>query len=228
MGYGFIVFMLPAMLLALAATVYTQVTFARFSRRGSRSGVTGAQAAQLLLQSEGVQGVTIEPVSGFMTDHYDPSSHTLRLSPGVFQSSSLSAIGVACHEAGHALQHAGRYAPLALRSAMVPVAQVGSYAPYILLPLGFLFGSMPLIKLGIMLFAGVVLFTLITLPVEWNASARAKSLMVRSGIVAPEEASMAGQVLNAAFLTYVAGTVTALMTLLYYLMRAGLIGGRRR
>lgn len=224
---GYFIFMLPAIVLAVVASAYTQVTFSRYARLRSRSGVTGAEAARRLLDSQGISGIRIEPVGGFLTDHYDPMSRTLRLSPSVYQSDSLAAIGVACHEAGHALQHARRYAPLALRTGLVPAAQIGNYAPYILLPLGYLFGSMALIKLGILLFAVAVFFSIVTLPVEWNASSRAKALMVRSGIVGPEEAGMAGQVLNAAFLTYVAGAVTAVMTLLYYLMRMGLLGGRR-
>jgi hypothetical protein len=189
--------------------------------------MTGAEAAGRMLASRGVDSVTIEQVGGFLSDHYDPRTRTLRLSPNVYGSTSLSAIGVACHEAGHALQHAERYAPLALRSSMVPVTQFGSYGAYAFLMLGFFVQSLALVQLGIVLFTVGVVFSLVTLPVEWNASARAKALMTRVGIVSVQEQPMAAAVLNAAFLTYVAAAFTALMELLYWLLRSGLLGGRR-
>jgi hypothetical protein len=223
----YMMMLFPALLLAGIASMITQSTFSKYSRIPASSGLTGAEAAQRLLERNGVSNVKIERVSGFLSDHYDPSKHTLRLSQSVYDSDSLSAIGVACHEAGHALQHASHYAPLGLRSALVPVTQVGTFAPYLIIPLGFILGSLSLIKIGIALFAVVVLFSLITLPVEWNASARAKELMVSSGIVSAQEQQRAGQVLNAAFLTYIAAAVSALLTLLYYLLRSGLLGGRR-
>mgnify|MGYP000698820508 CR=1 FL=1 len=225
--FDYLLFMLPAIILATIASIYTQVTFSKYSRIRSYSGMTGAQAARLLLQSKGVYDVSVEPVHGFLSDHYDPTSKTLRLSDAVYSSPSLSAIGVACHEAGHALQHAANYGWLGLRTALVPAAQIGSYAAYFMIPFGFMFNWLGMIKLGIILFSMAVLFSIITLPVEWNASARAKRMMVNAGIVLPQEASMASAVLNAAFLTYVAGAVTALMTLLYYLLRLGVLGGRR-
>jgi uncharacterized protein len=224
---GYLIFMLPALALAGLATLYTRTTFSRYSRYKSVSGMTGAEAARRMLNSQGVDGVAIEQVQGFLSDHYDPRTRTLRLSPAVYGSSSLSAIGVACHEAGHALQHAALYAPLMLRSALVPVTQFGSFASYIFFLLGGFLQSFALIKLGIFLFTLGVLFAVVTLPVEWNASARAKALMTRAGVVSLQEQSMAGAVLNAAFLTYVAAAFTALMQLLYYLMRFGLLGGRR-
>ena len=224
----YIVFMLPALILAGIATFFTKSTFTKYSRVGASSGLTGAEAAKRLLISQGVDDVKIEPVRGFLSDHYNPLSRTLRLSPGVYGSSSLSAIGVACHEAGHAIQHARHYAPLALRSALVPVTQIGSSGSYVLFIAGMLLNSLLLFKLGILLFGAVVLLSIVTLPVEWDASARAKALMVTAGIVGPQESVVAGRVLNAAFLTYVASAVSALLTLLYYLMRAGLLGGRRR
>jgi Zn-dependent membrane protease YugP len=225
--FQYLLFMLPAMIVAGLAALYTHTTFSKYSKRRSASGYTGAEAAQKLLASQGVNDVTIESVQGFLSDHYDPSSKTLRLSPSVYGSDSLSAIGVACHEAGHALQHAGRYAPLMLRSAMVPAAQIGSWGSYIVLMLGFILGSLSFVKLGILLFSLTVVFSIITLPVEWNATARAKVLMTKAGVVSYDERLEAGKVLNAAFLTYVAAVFTSLMTLLYYLMRAGLLGGRR-
>ena len=226
LSLDYLLFMAPALILAGLATLFTKATFGRYSHVRARSGLTGAQAAALLLESQGVADVRIEPVQGFLSDHYDPASRTLRLSPDVYRSPSLAAIGVACHEAGHALQHAARYAPLMLRSGMVPLVQFGSQAAYILFMLGFFLGAVGFIRIGIVLFTGAVAFSIVTLPVEWNASARAKRLMVAAGIVTPAEQVGAGRVLNAAFLTYVASAFTSLLTLVYYLARAGLLGRR--
>jgi Zn-dependent membrane protease YugP len=223
----YFLFVGPGMLLALFATIKVQTTFSKYSRTAAASGLTGAQAAKFMLERQGVFDVTIQEVEGFLSDHYDPTSRTLRLSPNVYHSQSLSAIGVACHEAGHALQHATHYAWLGWRSAMVPATSIGSYGSYILFILGMLFHSPTMILVGVGLFSLVVLFSVITLPVEWNASARAKALMVSTGIVSAEEQNDAAAVLNAAFLTYVASAVTSLLTLLYYLWRMGLLGGRR-
>jgi uncharacterized protein len=224
----YIIFMVPVMMLAMAASIYTQLTFKKYSKRRAASGMTGAEAASQLLSRYGISNVRIEPVRGFLSDHYDPRSRTLRLSPEVYASDSLSAIGVACHEAGHALQHAEHYAPLTMRSLLVPVASIGSnFAPLIIM-VGAALGFFGLVKIGIFLFIGAVLFSIITLPVEWNASSRAKDWMLKSGIVSYEEQGMAAKVLNAAFMTYVAGAITAIATLLYYLMRLGLLGGRGR
>jgi Zn-dependent membrane protease YugP len=226
LSFHYLIFMIPAAVLAGLATLYTKSTFNKYSRFAASSRITGAEAAYRLLQSQGVHDVRIEPVRGFLSDHYDPTSRTLRLSPDVYRSPSLSAIGVACHEAGHALQHAGHYAPLAIRSSLVPITQFGSSASYFLLLGGFFLGLPGLIKLAVIAFCLVVAFALITLPVEWNATARAKRLMVSAGIVNREEAAHAGIVLNAAFLTYVASAFTALWTLFYYLLMSGMLGGR--
>ena len=217
----------PAMVLSIIATIMTKTTFSKYSKVAAASRMTGAQAATALLIAQGIKDVEIEEVGGFLSDHYDPMSRKLRLSPEVYRSQSLSAIGVACHEAGHAIQHAGHYAPLMLRSTLVPVANIGTFAPYVLIPLGIIMNSLALIKLAIVLFGVVVVFYLVTLPVEWNASARAKRLMVTAGIVSQNEADDAGKVLNAAFLTYMAAAITALLQFLYYLMKLGLLGGRR-
>ncbi|MBP7275511.1 MAG: zinc metallopeptidase [Kiritimatiellae bacterium] len=219
----YMVFMLPAILLGLIAQVLVQSTFRKYSRQAAASGMTGAQAAARLMQAEGLDDVRIERARGFLSDHYDPRTNTLRLSEAVYDSPSLSAIGVACHEAGHALQQAHRYAPLAMRSALVPVASIGSSLGVWVIIAGLLLGTPSLYNIGILLFLAAVLFTLVTLPVEWNASARAKALMTRAGIVTQAEQPAATKVLNAAFLTYVAAAVSSIMTLLYYL---GL--GRRR
>ena len=223
----YIMLMAPALVLAGIATLVTRLTFNKYAKKMASSGMTGAQAAGRLLAAQGVRDVNIEEVQGFLSDHYDPRTRTLRLSPEVYASQSLSAIGVACHEAGHAIQHSKSYAPLALRSALVPVAQFGSYGSYILIFLGSIMASLGLIKIGIVLFSATVLFTLVTLPVEWNASARAKLMMVSAGIVTRSEQRHAGAVLNAAFMTYLAAALTALLQLLYYLIRSGIIGGRR-
>ena len=225
-GFDYYIFMIPAFILAGLATLFTKTTFNKYSHHESMSGLTGSEAARKMLNFKGVRDVRIEEVNGFLSDHYDPISRTLRLSPGVYNSGSLSAIGVACHEAGHALQHATGYIPLTLRSALVPAVQIGTYAPYILIALGAALNNFGLIKLGILLFGLVVLFSLVTLPVEWNATSRAKQLMVTAGIVSSNEQVMAGKVLNAAFMTYVAASFAALLTLLYYLLKAGLIGRR--
>ena len=222
----YLLFMLPALILAGIASARTKGTFARYSRVAAGSRFTGAQAARRMLDMNGLHDVEIRRVRGFLSDHYNPTNRTLNLSPDVYDSPSLSAIGVACHEAGHALQHAHGYVPLQLRSAMVPVTQFSSYGAYIFILLGFLMGSMMMAQLGVWLFGIGFVFALITLPVEWDASARAKRQMVTDGIVMPSEAADAGKVLDAAFLTYVAAAVSALLTLLYYMMRLGLLGGR--
>ena len=219
----YIVFMLPAIVLGLIAQIRVQSTFRKYARRAASSGLTGAQAAARLMQAEGLDDVRIERARGFLSDHYDPRTNTLRLSESVHDSPSLSAIGVACHEAGHALQQAHRYAPLAMRNALVPVASIGSSLGVWVIIAGLLLRTPSLYNIGILLFLAAVLFTLVTLPVEWNASARAKALMTRAGIVTQAEQPQAAAVLNAAFLTYVAAAVSSVMTLLYYL---GL--GRRR
>lgn len=223
----YLLFVAPGMIFALIATYKVKSTFARYSKISSGSGLTGAQAARQMLSKNGVTNVTIERADGFLSDHYDPTSRTLRLSSGVYDSPSLSAIGVACHEAGHALQHASAYMWLGLRSALVPATQFGSMGSYIFFLLGMFMNNPKMYLIGIILFSITVVFSLITLPVEWDASARAKRLMVMSGIVTYQEQEDSARVLNAAFLTYVASAVTALLTLLYYLFRSGLLGGRR-
>ncbi len=212
--------LLPGLVLGGLASWYTRSTFSRYAKVYVSTGLTGAEAAARLLAANGVRNVGIEAARGFLSDHYDPTRRVLRLSPGVYGSSSLAAVGVACHEAGHALQHASGYLPLHLRSSLVPVTQLGSRLSFPILLAGFFLRAPFLLNIGVLLFGAVVLFTLITLPVEWNATARAKRLMVESGVVRPGEQAQAGAVLNAAFLTYVASAVTAILTLLYYLTLA--------
>lgn len=219
----YFVFIGPGLLLSLYATFRTKSTFSKYSKVGSRSGMTGAQAADLMLKKHGIQGVRIERSSGWLSDHYDPSQKALRLSDDVYSSPSLSAIGVACHEAGHAMQDARGYAMLNLRTALVPATNFSSYLSYILIMVGLFI--QPLLLVGIGLFAVGVVFSLVTLPVEWDASKRAKLAMAEAGMLTPEENQHASKVLNAAFLTYLAAAVTSLLTLLYYLFRSGILGG---
>jgi hypothetical protein len=218
----------PALLLAVIAQLLVKYTFNKYSKIRSYSGMTGAQAAERMMRSNGIYDVSVEETSGFLSDHYDPSKKVLRLSTDVYQSNSLAAVGVACHEAGHAMQHAQGYVPLVLRTTLVPATMFSSRFAYIVFFLGIALQMKPLLFVGIGMFACAFIFSVITLPVEWDASARAKQHMVAAGIVSPTQERDAGKVLNAAFLTYLAGAVAALMTLLYYLMRAGLLGDNRR
>lgn len=218
--------MLPGLILSGIASWMVKSAFARYSQVATRRGFTGAQAAQLLLDRAGISDVRIVPAQGFLSDHYNPTTKTLALSEEVYASNSVAAIGVACHEAGHAIQHAELYAPLWVRSALVPVVSFGSGASEILLLLGFVMASRPLLLLGVLAFASIVIFQFVTLPVEFDASRRAKRLCVESGIVSSDELGGVNSVLNAAALTYLAAFVSSLLTLLYYLVRLGLLGGR--
>lgn len=219
----YLLFAIPGLILAGLASMYTHTTFSEYSDKRSNSGITGAEAAAMMLRRAGITDVTIERVDGFLSDHYDPTSRTLRLSSKVYGEDSLAAIGVACHEAGHALQHASGYGPLNLRSALVPVTNISSFLSYGVILLGFLFQSSGLVMFGAVLFSAAVVFAIVTLPVEWDASARAKKMMVTAGIVSEYERDGAGRVLNAAFLTYVAAALSSLLTLLYYLLRASMM-----
>ncbi len=221
----YFVFLAPGLALSLYATFRTKSTFSKYAKIGSRSGLTGAQAAQLMLNKHGVSGVRIERSGGFLTDHYDPREKALRLSEDVYSSQSLSAIGVACHEAGHAMQDAHGYAMLNLRTALVPATNFSSTFAYIVMIAGFFLQMAGLILIGVGLFTVGVVFSLITLPVEWDASRRARIAIDEAGMLSPEESRHASKVLNAAFLTYVAAAVTSLLTLVYYLFRLGVLGG---
>jgi uncharacterized protein len=219
---AYLLFMLPALLLSLWASFRTKSAFNKYSRVRTARGLTGAQAAQEMLQRAGVHDVKIVPAHGFLSDHYNPMNKTLALSQPVYDSPSVAAVGVACHEAGHAIQHAVGYKPLWLRSTLVPMASVGSTLSYIVILLGLLLLRSPqMVYFGAALFSLVVLFQLITLPVEFDASARAKRLSVENGIVLAQEREGIDRVLNAAALTYVAAAISSIMTLLYYLSLAG-------
>lgn len=220
----YLLFALPGLLLGLWAQARVRGAFNKYAKVRTARGVTGAEVARQLLDEQGLYDVSVEETQGFLSDHYDPRSKTLRLSPDVFRTPSIAAAGVAAHEMGHALQDSSGYAPLAVRSAIVPVAQFGSSLAPILFIIGFVLGFTTLAWLGVILFAGAVLFTLVTLPVEFDASKRAKALLTSSGILVGDEVKGVDKVLDAAALTYVAAAVAAIGQLLYYVL---LLGGRR-
>ena len=213
-------------LISLFAQFLVNSRFSKYSRVRSRSGMTGAQAAERILQSQGIYDVAIQRVSGKLTDHYDPRNKTLNLSDAVYASTSVAAVGVAAHECGHAIQHARGYAPLSFRSALVPVANIGSQLSWLFIILGIFFGgSHTLIMIGSLMFSAAVLFQLVTLPVEFNASGRALKLLSETGILQKDEVSDTRKVLSAAALTYVAAAATAVLQLLRLLR---LFGGNDR
>jgi Zn-dependent membrane protease YugP len=198
--------------------------FRKYSAVRSLRGITGAQAAAELLRQGGIREVRIERSHGMLSDHYNPVTKTLALSDGVYGSTSVAAVGIASHEAGHALQHAQHYGPLRLRSLLVPTASIGSNLGYGVMFLG-LFIDPALVLIGAVIFSAVLLFQIVTLPVEFDASNRAKALVLEQGIIHPGEREGVDKVLNAAALTYVAAMVSTVLTLLYFLLRAGLLGG---
>ena len=223
-SYGFdptYILLIIGMLLSLAASAKLKSTFAIYRRMESASGMTGAQAAQRILRNAGVYDVRIEPISGELTDHYDPRTKTVRLSEPIYNKTSLAAVGVAAHECGHAIQHATNYAPLNLRSAIVPIANLGSTLSWPLFLAGLIMSFRPLLTAGIVLFTAAVLFQLVTLPVEINASSRALKLLNADGILAPQEVRGAKKVLTAAALTYVAALAGSILQLLRLLILAG-------
>lgn len=221
------------MALSLWAQARVKGTFAKYSRVGTRSRLSGAEVARGILARNSIDGVRIEPIRGSLNDHYDPRTRTLRLSEPVYGGSSMAAFGVAAHEVGHAIQHASGYAPLKFRSAWVPVANLGGGISMVVLILAaFLGGAQTAFgqgaaMLGVALFATTTIFTLVTLPVEFDASRRALAALESGGFVSSAELAGARKVLRAAALTYVAAFVTSLLTLLYWAYRLGLLGGRR-
>lgn len=233
-GYGYgLGFLDPTLVLVLIGAVLSmwasgrvQSTFRKYSTVHSVSGMTGAQAAQKLLNSQGIYDVTIQPVQGQLTDHYDPRSKTLNLSDSVYQSTSVSAIGVAAHECGHAIQDNVGYGPLKLRGAFVPVANIGSQLSLPMILVGLLLGGggSLLVEIGIWMFTLALLFQIITLPVEFNASSRAVALLGQTGILQGDEVDQTRKVLGAAALTYVAAVAASVLQLLRLVL---LFGGRR-
>ena len=223
----YFLFILPGLGLSIWASARVKSAFKKYSKVRSMRGLTGAQAASELLRGAGITDVRIVRSRGVLSDHYNPMTKTLALSEPVYGSNSIAAVGVATHEAGHAIQHARHYAPLWMRSALVPTAKIGSSIGYFAMLIGLFMSSTNMVLVGAVLFSAVLLFQIVTLPVEFNASSRAKALVVEHGIVTLQEREGVDKVLNAAALTYVAAAVSTLLTLLYFLWRSGLIGGRR-
>lgn len=228
-NFNYWIFMLPAILLMMAAQYYVSSTYKKWSKVRNRSNLTGAQAANRLIQAGRLYDVNVEAVSGNLSDHYDPRHKVLRLSSGVYQTSSVAAVAIAAHELGHAMQDHEGYFPLRIRSIMVPAVNIGSMLGWIFIFLGLFLQITGLAWLGVIIFAAGALFALITLPVELNASARAKRLLVETGIVVgQDEQNGVNKVLNAAALTYIAALLTSIMQLLYFTSMVGGMGGRRR
>lgn len=232
--YGFdwtyLVLVLPCLILSLWASATVKSTFRRFSQQYSQRRITGAEAAERVLRNNGVTNVRIERIAGDLTDHYDPKANVIRLSDGVYNSTSTAAIGVACHEAGHAVQYANHYAPIKLRAAIIPLTNFGSKLAMPLILLGIVLSflgdfSIALVYVGIACFAFSLIFQLITLPVEFNASRRAIHAIKEAGILTQQEMAGARKTLKAAAMTYVAATATAFAQLLRLMI---LFGGRRR
>lgn len=223
----YFVFIIPGFLLSLWAQYKVKSAFAAGQQIPAACGLNGAQVAQQILDANSIRNVKIEQTDGYLGDHYDPKEKVLRLSHDVYNGRSISSLGVAAHEVGHAIQDFQSYAPLVIRNGIVPLASIGSYASYFLMMLGAIFNAFNLILLGIGAFSLIVLFQLVNLPVEFDASNRARAILLQRGIVSPKEEVEVGRVLNAAALTYVAATITSLLTLVYYLYRYGLIGSNR-
>lgn len=231
--YGFYydptyVMVLIGVVICMLASANVNRTFQKYSRIRSHSGMTGREAAERLLHANGIYDVTVQRVAGNLTDHYDPRNKTLNLSDSTYASTSVAAIGVAAHECGHAVQHANGYAPLKIRGSLVPVANFGSTLAWPLILIGFLIqgnASVLLVNLGILLFSAAVLFQIVTLPVEFNASSRALKSLETNGILYTEEVADTRKVLRAAALTYVASAASAILQLLRLIL---ISGGRRR
>ena len=228
-GYYFdptYILIIIAAIISLIAQWRVNSAFSKYSRVASMSGMTGAQAARMILQSNGINDVSVQRISGKLTDHYNPSTKVLNLSESVYGSTSVAAIGVAAHECGHAIQHARGYFPLSLRTALVPVANIGSQLSWVFIIVGAILSfNQTLITIGIIMFSAAVLFQLVTLPVEFNASARALEQLESNGILYRDEVSQTRKVLSAAALTYVAAAATAILQLLRLII---LFGGRCR
>ena len=216
--------MIPGVIIGLIAQFKLKSTFHKYSQQAVASGLSGAQAAREILDSAGLSGMPIEEVPGKLTDHYDPIRKKLCLSSENYQGRSVAAVGVAAHEAGHALQHKAAYTPLKFRMALVPITGFATNASIWILIIGWIMSMTPLLAIGVALFAVITLFQIVTLPVEFDASRRAKEQLQRIGIVAGNEAGGVAKVLNAAAMTYVAAMITAVLQLLYWVT---LLAGRR-
>lgn len=223
--YYYIIFVIPAIIFSLIIQFKLKSTYAKFSKVGNARRITGAQAAHMVLNYYGISDVNIVPTNGIMTDHYDPAQKVIRLSDGVFNSSSIAAVGIACHEAGHAAQHAENYAPIRIRNSILPVCNIGSSLSIPLLIAGVIFSLEPLVWIGIGFFAFTAVFQFVTLPVEFNASNRAINVIESNGLLSFEEKMGAEKVLKAAAMTYVAALAVSLAQLLRLIFR---FTGRRR
>lgn len=217
------ILLIPAILVSMYAQAKVHGAYNKWSQVRATSGISGAMAARELLRQAGIHDVEVEMVQGHLTDHYDPRTKKLRLSPQVYNSSSIAALGIAAHETGHAIQHDVGYYPLALRNSLVPVANLGSNLAFPLILIGLLFGNPTLAIWGVYAFTAVVLFQLVTLPVEFNASSRAVALLEGSGFITRSEVKPTKAVLNAAALTYVAAALTAVLNLLRLLIISGVL-----
>ena len=222
----YFILVIPAVIFSMWAQSKVNSTYNEYSRHTTYSRMTGFEAARRILDANGLRHVHIERVAGNLTDHYDPKANVIRLSDGVYSSPSIAAVGVAAHEAGHAVQYALGYTPIRLRGAVLPVCQIGSTISWPMILIGFFMNSQPLINIGLILFGSVALFQFVTLPVELNASNRAVDALAISGSFTDDELYGVEKVLKAAAMTYVAALATAVVNLLYYAMR--LLGNNRR
>ncbi len=228
-SFNYWLFMLPAMILMMIAQWWVNSTYRKWGNIANQMEISGGEAAQRLLRSGGLHEVRLEGASGRLSDHYDPRSQTLRLSPSVAQGRSVASLAIAAHEIGHAIQHSGGYFLLQLRNTMVPVVNFGSMAGWFLIMIGLFLGSTNIAWLGVFAFSLGAVFALATLPIELNASARARELLDHSGLVRTEsERRGVRSMLNAAAFTYIAGLAAALFQLLYYVSLVASLGGRRR
>ena len=223
----YLMIMAPVTIFALAAQWLVKSRYQKFSQYGLRSGLTGAEVSRQILRANNITEVRVEETRGWLSDHYSPVEKVLRLSPDVYHGRSLAAAGIAAHESGHAIQHASGYAIMNLWQALAKPASVASNMAFWVIMIGFFIQAAGLVTLGILGFSLIVLFQIVTLPVEFNASARAKRLLYEYNIIRGQEYEGVAAVLNAAAMTYVAAAVSSAATLLYFLIRAGLIGGRR-
>lgn len=223
----YIILVVPAFLLALAAQAKVKTTYAKMAKIRNTSGYTGAQAAAAVLRHYGIMNVTIEAINGQLSDHFDPRSNVIRLSKDVYYGNSIAAVGIACHEAGHAAQHAKGYVPIKIRNAIIPACNIGSYLGLPLAFAGYFLGYEPLVLIGLGLYSLIAVFQLVTLPVEFNASARAVKVIDETGLLrGDEEIKGAKKVLAAAAMTYVASLAVTLANLLRFIIL--FFGGRRR
>ncbi len=221
----YMVVMAVGFLLSLGATAWVKASFAKWRRVPMTRGITGRDVAEAILREEGITNVGIERVGGMLSDHYDPTAKMLRLSPDVYDGRSVAAAGIAAHEVGHAVQDKQGYAPMRIRQKLVPVANIGTNLGVIIMVIGAVTHAMGLAKFGVILFGAFVAFTLITLPVEIDASRRAYKVLIRTGLVSGPEGVGVAKMLTAAAATYVAAAISAILMLLYWMMRLGLLGG---